>query len=431
MKPAARIEAAIEVLHDVLDRHRPASVALADWGKAHRFAGSGDRAAIGNVVFDALRQQASATHIMGALSARANVIGVLCEQGMSGDAIAALFSGETHAPLPLTADEKARIATAKLDSAPPWIQGNYPQWLHASLQRVFGTEAVAEGQAFARRAPVDIRVNTLKTSRETVLQSMTMYGAIATPHSPLGIRLLPPEGARRQPNVEADASHGRGWFEVQDEGSQIAAAMTGVRPGDHVLDLCAGAGGKTLAMAAAMKNEGRIYAYDADKMRLRPIFERLQRAGIQNVDVVNGGDQASLAGLGNGFDVVLVDAPCSGTGTWRRKPDAKWRIKPDGLTVRRTEQAGVLAMAARHVKPGGRLVYVTCSLLPEENGDQITTFLVAHPGFALQPWRDAWASAYRSNATITSADHSDGALLLTPRQHGTDGFFIAVLTRRP
>ncbi len=429
MKAAARIQAAIEVLHDVLNRHRPASAALADWGKAHRFAGSSDRAAIGNTVFDALRRQASATYIMGSPSSRAAVLGALSQQGVSGDEIAELCSGETHAPSLLTADERVRIVEASLDGAPAWIQGDYPQWLHASLARALGDQVVAEGQCLARRAPVDVRVNTIKASRETVLQSMAMYGAIATPHSPLGIRLAPPDGARRQPNVEADASHGRGWFEVQDEGSQIAAALTGVRSGDQVLDLCAGAGGKTLAMAAAMKNEGRIVAYDADKLRLRPIFERLQRAGVQNVEVINGGDRGALANLGNGFDVVLVDAPCSGTGTWRRKPDAKWRIKPEGLRVRRTEQADVLDLAAGHVKSGGRIVYVTCSLLPEENVDQITAFVAAHPEFAPMPWRKAWTEAFGQDATIASADRADDALLLTPRQHGTDGFFVAVLTR--
>jgi 16S rRNA (cytosine967-C5)-methyltransferase len=429
MKLGARIQSAIDVLHDVLDRHRPASAALADWGKAHRFAGSGDRAAIGNIVFDALRWQASAAYVTGDRSARGTVIGALHVQGLDLDAITALFNGETHAPSPLTTAEQERLRTVRMDQAPPWTQGNYPEWLHPSLSRVFGNRTIAEGQSLARRAPVDVRVNALKASRETVLESMALYGATTTPHAGFGIRLSPPEGSKRQPNVEADAGHGRGWFEVQDEGSQIAAAMTGVKPGDRVLDLCAGAGGKTLAMAAAMKNIGRIFAYDADKTRLRPIFERMQRAGVDIIDVMTAGDHSALAGLGANFDVVLVDAPCSGTGTWRRKPDAKWRLKPDGLKVRRTEQAGVLALAARHVKPGGRLVYVTCSLLPEENGDQIAAFVAAYPTFAVTPWREVWKGAFGQSPTIASADGGDGPLMLTPRQHGTDGFFIAVMTR--
>jgi 16S rRNA (cytosine967-C5)-methyltransferase len=194
----------------------------------------------------------------------------------------------------------------------------------------------------------------------------------------------------------------------------------------QVLDLCAGAGGKTLALSAVMENEGQIYAYDADKRQLRPIFERLKRADASNVEVMNGGDEKALLELGPRFDVVLVDAPCTGTGTWRRRPDSKWRLKPESLATRLEDQRRVLDVASRLVKPGGRLVYVTCSVLPEENGDQIEGFLHRQPSFSLVPYNEAWLSSV-GTAPPSSADGGRGTLLLTPASHGTDGFFIAVL----
>ncbi|MCK9909854.1 RsmB/NOP family class I SAM-dependent RNA methyltransferase, partial [Microbacteriaceae bacterium K1510] len=178
-----------------------------------------------------------------------------------------------------------------------------------------------------------------------------------------------PEGAAKAPHLEAETAHGKGWYEVQDEGSQIAALLAGAGPRMQVLDLCAGAGGKTLALAAGMQNTGQIYAYDSDKKQLRPIFERLKRAGARNVQVLEAGDEAALSALGPRFDLVLVDAPCTGSGTWRRKPDAKWRLKPSNIPERQEDQRRVLELGAGLTKPGGLLVYVTCSVLPEENQD--------------------------------------------------------------
>ena len=215
---------------------------------------------------------------------------------------------------------------------------------------------------------------------------------------------------------------------MQDEGSQIAALMAAAGPRQQVLDICAGAGGKTLAFAAAMRNTGQIYAYDDDAARLRPIFERLKRAGARNVQVLQPGDAAAVTALGPRFDLVFVDAPCTGSGAWRRRPDAKWRLKPANLAQRQDEQRAILDAAAPMVKPGGRLVYATCSVLPEENGDQIGWFLANHSGFATLPWREAWTAGVGGDPPA-SADGSDETLLLTPARHGTDGFFIAVLRR--
>jgi 16S rRNA (cytosine967-C5)-methyltransferase len=203
--------------------------------------------------------------------------------------------------------------------------------------------------------------------------------------------------------------------------------MAGAGPRKQQLDLCAGGGGKTLAFAAAMHNTGQVYAYDDDAQRLRPIFERLKRAGVRNAQVLTAGDTAALQALGPRFDVVFIDAPCTGTGAWRRRPDAKWRLKPANVAQRLKEQQALLGLGAPLVKPGGRLVYVTCSVLPEENGDQIAAFVAGHPELAILPWREAWAGL--GGEPPGSASGDDRLLLLTPARHHTDGFFVASLVR--
>jgi 16S rRNA (cytosine967-C5)-methyltransferase len=228
--------------------------------------------------------------------------------------------------------------------------------------------------------------------------------------------------------VEAEVAHGRGWYEVQDEGSQIAALMAGAGPRQQVLDICAGAGGKSLAFAAAMQNTGQVYAYDDDAQRLRPIIERLKRAGARNVQVLPAGDGEALAALGARFDVVFIDAPCSGTGAWRRRPDAKWRLKPSNVEQRTQQQRAILEVASRLTKPGGRLVYVTCSVLPEENEDQVAWFAANHSVFQMLPWRRLWEAGVGRELPATDRPDDHG-LLLTPSRHGTDGFFIAAFER--
>ncbi len=431
MKPGARLRAAVEVLDTIETRHRPAADALADWGRAHRFAGSGDRAAIGNLVYDVLRRRHSLAARMQTETPRALVLAAAhVAFGMSTDEIAAAADGSQHALEPLTSDEHAALAGEQALEAPAHVLGDFPEWLAPSLARTFADRVATEGAALARRAPVDLRVNMLKSDRDRVLKALERYDAETTPHSPWGIRIPPPAGAGRTPNVESEAGHGKGWFEVQDEGSQIAALLTGTTQRMQVLDLCAGAGGKTLALAAMMQNTGQIYAYDGNRARLRPIFERLKRAGARNVQVLDAGDEATLAGLGARFDVVLVDAPCTGSGVWRRRPDAKWRLKPANLAERLAEQRAVLALARNAVKPGGRIVYVTCSILPEENTDTISALLAEAPEFSLVPYAETWRTAI-GTPPPASADGRDDTLLLTPASHGTDGFYIAALRRTP
>lgn len=426
MTPAARLSAAIEVLADIADRRRPAPDALKDWGLARRFAGSKDRAAVASLVYDVLRRRASAAWIMGEETPRAVLLGALrLQRGLDPDAIAGLCSGERFAPEPLSAGERKRLSTATLDDAPPPVAGDFPAWIEPSLGAAFGEDLVPELRAFAARAPLDIRVNTLRCTRREAHDALPHLGAVETPHSPHGLRVVPGEDGRG-PALHAEPEFGRGWFEIQDEGSQLAALLSGAKAGEQVVDLCAGAGGKTLALAAMMGNEGQIYATDTDARRLAPIHERLARAGARNVQVRTPRGRAdAVADLDGRADLVLVDAPCTGSGTWRRNPDAKWRLRPGSLDIRRREQAAALDRAARLVRPGGRIVYVTCSVLPEENDGAIQAALERHPGLAPTPLADSdrrlspgFADAVRTTAL---------GLQMTPRLTGTDGFYVAAL----
>lgn len=428
MKPGARLAAAVTILTEITIRHRPAALALADWGKASRYAGSGDRAAVGNLVYDAMRRRGSIAARMGANTPRALVLGAAPRAlGLDAEQIAAAADGSKHALAPLTDAEQAALENTQ-PLGEDELLADVPGWIVPLLSPVFGGRLAEEAAAFSERAPVDIRVNTLKSTREQVMAELARLAPVATEYSPLGIRFAAPEGAGRTPNVEAEPTHGKGWFEVQDQGSQIAALLVDARLGDEVLDLCAGAGGKTLALAAAMKSEGRIIAHDSDKTRLRPIFERLARSGAKNVEVLAASEADVLKGMTGRFDRVVIDAPCTGSGTWRRRPDAKWRLKPRNLEQRQKEQREVLAQAAPLVKPGGRLVYITCSLLPAENTEQIATFLAANPDYALIPYRDVWCDVLPGTPPASADDRTD-TLLLTPARHETDGFFVAILAR--
>ena len=429
MTPAARVSAAIEVLAEIEVRKRLAAEALKDWGTLHRFAGSGDRAAIGNLVFDALRTRASSACAMGEDSPRAVVLRTLVTSWqMTPDQVAALADASRHAPEPLSEAELAGLRRELPPDAPAHIRGDYPEWIAGEFERAFGARAAEEGAALAKRAPVDLRVNTLKTPRDKVLKALHRFGAKPTAHSPIGVRIQQGPGPARSPHVEAEPGHGKGWYEVQDEGSQLATLLSGAKPKEQIIDLCAGAGGKTLGLSALMRNTGQLYAYDADRLRLRPIFERLKRAGVRNAQVVPAGDAEALAKLQGKMDLVLIDAPCTGSGVWRRRPDAKWRLSPQMLEARLAEQQAVLEEGAALVKPGGRLAYITCSVLPSENRDQVAAFLTRHPEFKLVPWRQLWEQALPT-PSLASADGSEDTLLMTPLSDGTDGFFVAVVER--
>ena len=427
MRMAGRVAAAIEILNDIFTQHRPSSEALKDWGKAHRFAGSTDRHAIGTLVYDVLRRRNTASARMGDGRPRALALGVLRDVwNMSASDIETLCT-EQFGPGVLTAKEKVALEREVRTDLPAHIRGDYPEWLEPSLAAVFGDRAAEEGAALSMRAPIDLRVNTLKASRGQLLEALAKHGAVAGPLSPLCVRIESPTSETRNVNVEVEPAHGLGWFEVQDAASQVAALLSGVQPGEDVIDICAGAGGKTLALAAMMKGKGRLVAHDQDKHRLRPIFERINRSGATNIEVVAADEGAKLKDMG-GFDCVLIDAPCSGSGAWRRKPDAKWRLQPKQLEQRRQDQRDVLEQGAALVKAGGRLVYITCSVLAEENTVQVKAFLAINKQFKIIPYTEQWKHTIGGEPPL-SADGSANTLLLTPARHGTDGFFVAVMQK--
>jgi 16S rRNA (cytosine967-C5)-methyltransferase len=434
MTPSARLSAAIEVVAEIETRRQPATDALKDWGLSHRFAGSGDRAAIAGLVYDALRRKSSAAWLMGETTPRATLLGMLRrERGLDAQAIAALCNGSRHAPSPLTQEETAALAADALTGAPAYVQGDYPEWLDSQFQRVFGDERAAECAALASRAPLDLRVNTLAAERDEALAKLQHLDAAPTRWSPIGIRIRLAAEAK-SPAIHAEPIFLKGQIEIQDEGSQLAALLADAKPGEQVVDLCAGAGGKTLALAAAMENRGQIYASDLDKRRLAPIHARLSRAGARNVQVrtpTGRGAGDVLADLAGRADLVMIDAPCTGTGAWRRNPDAKWRIRPGALAERRNEQQAVLERAASLARPGGRVAYVTCSVLPEENNDQVGAFVAGHPDFSVEkPAEVAKVLGERAYLFARAALISDQGLLMTPLRTDTDGFFVSVLRRR-
>ncbi len=254
--------------------------------------------------------------------------------------------------------------------------------------------------------------------------------ATETAFAPDGLRIPATHGDGRHPNVQVEPAFQRGLFEIQDEGSQLAALMVGAKPGEQVLDLCAGAGGKTLALAAAMENKGQIHATDTDRARLAPIFDRLKRAGTRNGQVRPAG--TPLDDLEGRMDAVLIDAPCTGVGTWRRRPDAKWRLSERNLAERIGEQSALLASAVRYLKPGGRLVYVTCSLLPDENDDRIAAFVAEQPGMTIVEPEIAVERSLGPDLgprLLAAARATVAGVMLTPGKTGTDGFFVSVLER--
>ena len=389
MTPAARVEAAIGLLDRViasaLAKGPPADRILAEWFKANRFAGSKDRRAVRELVFSAIRACGPVPH-----SGRAAMLRLAEED----PALLLLFDGSTYGPAPV--EEGELVAE----------DGLAPAWLTARLADS-GVDG-AEAQALLGRAPLDVRVNALKADRASLV--------LPVPGEPLptaqGLRL--PFGT---PVEQWDAFRD-GLIEVQDCGSQLACEAVGARPGETVIDLCAGAGGKTLALAAEMGNQGTLVAADTDRARLARLAPRAERAGALVAETIlldPGRELEGLAAWHGRADAVLVDAPCSGTGTWRRNPEARWRLDAASLDRLTALQRHLLDVAEALVRPGGRLIYVTCSLLDEEGSGQAAGFLAAHPDWRAEP-----------AALPLGQPHGPG-IRLTPFHDGTDGFFIARL----
>jgi 16S rRNA (cytosine967-C5)-methyltransferase len=428
MRLGGRLEGAISVLADIEQRKRPVADALKDWGLAHRFAGSGDRAAIGNIVYDALRMRLSHAFLMDDDSPLALAYAVMLRQwGFTIESLAAELSGDKFAPPELPDAAAAAFASRDLSSAPAHIQGDIPEWVQPSFETAFGDSWLAEAQALAARPTLDLRANILKASREKAVKALERAGAQDAKIARYGIRIPAGEGASRLPNVTAELSFQKGWFEVQDEGSQIVADLVLPKDGEQVLDYCAGGGGKTLAMSAAMHNKGQVHAYDADRKRLAPIIERLKRAGTRNVQVHD--DARALASLKDRCDKVLVDAPCTGTGTWRRRPDTKWRLTTKNLDERTSQQQDALTQASAFVRPGGELIYVTCSVLPQENEEQVRKFTADNPEFSIASALPAWKDLFGAAAPQPRSSDQQ-TITLTPSSTDTDGFFFCRMQRK-
>lgn len=380
MTPGARLAAAIAVL-DKVQAGQPAEVALTNWGRANRYAGSGDRAAVRDVVFDVLRQKLSCAAWGGADTGRGLVLGWARKAGQE-----ALFDGQGHAPAPAAADEVEREpeGNAALDC---------PDWLEAPLRTRLGADFPAVMGAMQARAPVFLRVNLGRTTREAAAEALAADGVEAVAHPLAASALEVRSGARR---VQATAAYLKGLVELQDAASQAVVEMLPLRDGMAVLDLCAGGGGKTLAMAARARL--RLFAHDSDRRRMADLPARAARAGV----AVKTVDQPEKTGP---YDLILTDVPCSGSGSWRRDPEGKWALTPARLEALLVVQAGIMDRAAAMLGPGGVLGYATCSMIEAENGAQVAALMARQPGLQLVSERR-----------------------FTPLEGG-DGFYCAVLCK--
>lgn len=434
MTPAARLAAAIELLAAIEAAPRkPADAVANGFFRERRYIGSGDRKAVSERAWAVIRARRRLAWWLERVGLPANprmkVAAHLLLTGWSLEGVAQGFSGGQFGPTHLSQAERAALAgleTHTLDhpsAMPLAVLLEVPDWIVPHLEARFGAALVAEMAAMGEPAPLDLRVNVLKGSREEAIAALAAEGIAAAPTrlSPWGLLV---EGRRP---VTSGPAFQSGLVEIQDEGSQVLAALVDARAGMRVADYCAGAGGKTLAMAMAMGNAGHIVACDVSAPRLDGAVRRLRRAGVHNVErhLIEPGSKWAKRRAGS-FDRVLVDAPCTGTGTWRRNPDARARLGERDLTELTAKQAAILAAAARLVRKGGVLVYATCSVLMQENENQVDAFLAANPDFALVPLETAWQQA---EALAGDAPCPGPYLRLTPLGHGTDGFFGAVLRR--
>ena len=416
-------------MHEVYGVARPADAVVSAWFRNRRYIDAKDRAVISDLSYALLRHRARidwwlARHDCPDTPRNTLLAWLALGRNRTPDEIYGLFNGRKFAPAVLTEQERKLIAKLQGDTIdhpamPEEVRVECPPWALEPLRRRFNGSFGREMAALLPAAPLDLRVNPLKSTRETMLVALRhlRLSAEACRMAPHGIRV------KERPSLADLPMLKSGEIEIQDEGSQLVAALVDARPGERVVDFCAGAGGKTMALATQMENRGHVVACDISAGRLKRAAERFRRAGLHNIEtrlLVSETDRWVKRHKG-GFDRVLVDAPCSGTGTWRRNPDARWRSQGSGLDNLLSQQARVLASAARLVKLGGRLVYATCSLLTEENEAQVDAFLVAHPTFRVVPLRE-------TTLQLAGSAHPEH-LSLTPARHGTDGFFAAVMQR--
>ncbi len=440
MTPGGRIQAAIEALDFARMESRPADRVLHDYFRDRRFIGGKDRRAITEMFWSAMRNRARLASDCAiaegrnvtdaqvrAESGRRLMIALCVAEKVPNERDLALFTGEAYAPVALDKREVEWVTAmrqVKASDRPAWAWAETPEWLWPRFQEIYAGAEEAEIKAARSEASVDLRINTLKAERSSVALRLSAEGVATEPmrFSPWGLRCT------ERANVAATQAFQDGWVEVQDEAAQLAALLVGAKPGMSVIDFCAGAGGKTLALAAAMNNTGRLTACDISQSRLDRSAVRLRRAGAFNVTrrALSNESDKWVKRHKETYDRVMVDAPCSGSGTWRRNPDARWRTTPEDLLQLQGVQGRILASAARLVKPGGRLVYATCSLFTEENEVQVEAFLGSRDDFALLPVAAAWPE---DQGAVPAELAEMQMLRLTPGRHGTDGFFVAVMER--
>lgn len=411
----AQLEAAVEALALALKFDRPADTVLHEFFRDHRALGSGDRAFVADVVYGVLRRRRTVDHLAPGGAPRRMLLAHLARLG--GISIREL------APL-LSQDEQAwlsRVKAQPLDDLPLALRAELPDWIVERLRsRHSETEVAALARGLAEPAPLDLRVNTLLAEREAVQRALAVDAVVAepTPYSPVGLRV------KGRPAINRHPLFLTGAIEVQDEGSQLLGFLLAPRRHDLVVDFCAGAGGKSLMLGALMHSHGRIYAFDVSAVRLSRLKPRLKRSGLSNIyaQVIRTENDNRVKRLAGKIDRVLVDAPCSGLGTLRRNPDLKWRQSPQSVAELTLKQASILRAAANLVKPGGRLVYATCSLLAEENEDVVAAFLEERPDFQAINCQHVLA---QQGIVLETGEY----LRLLPHLHGTDGFFAAAVQR--
>ena len=437
MTPGARVAATIELLDEIVSRsERPADLVANAFFRTRRFIGSGDRRAVADRVWGILRRYGQLAWWLDRTrhphrGTRAFVAAdLILVEGMDMAGVTAMFDGGTYRPVPLDEQEYAALRQMEGHSLPhpeqpDWVRLNVQEWVAPHLMEAYGDAWGREIAALDAAPPVDLRVNRLKATIEEAQRALLREGIETEPtrYAPNGLRL------KRRLSVVRGEAFQSGLVEIQDEGSQLVAALVDGRPGMQVADYCAGAGGKTLAIAAGMNNKGRVVAMDVYENRLERSAERLRRAGAHNVErrAIDAENRKWMKRQAGAFDRVLVDAPCTGTGTWRRNPDGRWTLSPLEIAELPPKQSEILDAAAKLVKPGGRLVYATCSLLPVENEERVAAFLAAHPDFSALPAPQVWAEAV--GTPFPEAASSGAYLRLTPARHGTDGFFAAILER--
>lgn len=435
MTPGARIQAAIELLQTIHGGAAPADRAAAAYFRNRRYIGGKDRRDVLDHAYGVLRRRAALDWWIARSNApcpdieRARVIAkLLLIDGWSADRLAGSFDGGQYRPAMLEPGERQLVkdlAGQELNppEQPQAARLEYPTWIENQLTAVFGDRLDIEMSAALDEAATDLRVNALKATRKEAIAALAKDNveAVPTSLSPLGLRV------KGRPPLATLESFKSGLIEVQDEGSQLVALLADAKPGMRVVDFCAGAGGKTLALAAQMQNKGKLFACDVLQGRVDRAATRLNRAGVFNVERLGLSSERDpwVKRHAGAFDRVLVDAPCSGTGTWRRNPDARWRLKPGDIDELQALQRRILESAARLVKPGGRLIYATCSLLPAENADHLAWIEQNLPDFTLVPLEQVWTETIGTPCPISGT-----TLSLTPARNGTDGFFTAVFQRR-